>query len=225
MISEELLRRAAARSCACYAAVLVQGFDPAEAHAFSPAFEQRMVRLCRRAEHPALYTGLQRAAAILLAALIAGTAWLAVDVNARERFAGWLREVRGISIHFETPENVDVVLDPGDCRPRWLPEGYAVVMERDTGSRISIIYKNQTGDQIHFRCVYRIGTSTMMIDTTGCTAYDDIVAGFDATLVLGNDSSVSSGVVWTDDDGRLFEIAGFPSREDLLKVAESIYEK
>lgn len=224
MISEELLRRAAARSCEHYAAGLAQDYDPAEAHAFSPEFEQRMARLCRRAEHPALYTGLRRVAAILLAALVTGTAWLSVDIRARNWLFGWLREIRQNEISYRA-DGIEGASEKEDFRPAWIPDGYVLSWESDTDAWISIGYKNEMGNQLRFACVFEPGTAITMMDTEGCTILPCFVAGHEGELVLSNDTSKGSNLVWADHEGRFFCVAGFLTEEELLKVASSIYEK
>ena len=42
MITEEMLRQAAARSCAIYVAHLGKGYNPHNQHEFSPEFEKRI---------------------------------------------------------------------------------------------------------------------------------------------------------------------------------------
>ena len=42
MITEEMLRKAAARSCEIYVAHLEKGYDPQTQHEFSPEFEKRI---------------------------------------------------------------------------------------------------------------------------------------------------------------------------------------
>lgn len=64
MISDSMLRKAANRSYGIYADQLEQSYDPQNQHAFSPRFEKKIRRLKRRANHPALYHSLSRAASI-----------------------------------------------------------------------------------------------------------------------------------------------------------------
>ena len=42
MITDEMLRKAAARSCEIYVAHLEKGYNPQNQHEFSPEFEKRM---------------------------------------------------------------------------------------------------------------------------------------------------------------------------------------
>lgn len=45
MITEEMLRKAAARSCEIYVAYLEKGYDPQNKHKFSPEFEKNIQAL------------------------------------------------------------------------------------------------------------------------------------------------------------------------------------
>ena len=53
MITEEMLCAAAARSCELYTADLESGYNADVLHEFSPAFEKKIRKLKRRADHPA----------------------------------------------------------------------------------------------------------------------------------------------------------------------------
>lgn len=82
MITEEMLCAAAARSCELYTADLESGYNADVLHEFSPAFEKKIRKLKRRADHPAFYRTMNRVASILLAILIAIGAWISVDTEA-----------------------------------------------------------------------------------------------------------------------------------------------
>lgn len=87
MITEEMLCAAAARSCELYTADLESGYNADVLHEFSPAFEKKIRKLKRRADHPAFYRTMNRVASILLAILIAIGAWISVDAEARAAIA------------------------------------------------------------------------------------------------------------------------------------------
>ena len=61
-----------------------------EALTFSSAFERKMKKLIRRADHPIRYRIAQAAACLLLAALLSGCTVLAVSPEARAAFVGWV---------------------------------------------------------------------------------------------------------------------------------------
>ena len=62
-------------------------------HDFSPAFEKKMQKLIRRANHPIRYRVAQAVACLLLAALLSGCTALAISPEVRAAFVGWVREV------------------------------------------------------------------------------------------------------------------------------------
>ena len=93
MITEEMLCAAAARSCELYTADLESGYNADVLHEFSPAFEKKIRKLKRRADHPAFYRTMNRVASILLAILITGGAWISVDAEARAAVVGWVKEI------------------------------------------------------------------------------------------------------------------------------------
>ena len=106
------------------AARLEYGGLPEEPHPFSPAFERKMKKLLRRGRHPVWYKALHAAACLLLALLLSGCAVLAVSAEAREVFAGWVREVyeNAFVYRFYGEEQGESNADPA-YRLTWLPEG------------------------------------------------------------------------------------------------------
>ena len=72
MIPEEMLRTAAAGAWERYYARLTAEYAPGHTFPVSEAFEKKIRRLKRRADHPVLYRTLKRVAIILLTLFIAG---------------------------------------------------------------------------------------------------------------------------------------------------------
>lgn len=90
MITEEMLCAAAARSCEIYVSYLERGYTPENQHEFSLQFEKKIKKLKRKADHPVFYHATKRIASIVLAILITGGVWIAVDAEARAAFVGWV---------------------------------------------------------------------------------------------------------------------------------------
>ena len=59
MISEVMLRNAAARSCAEYVEELAAELDFESQHEFSPMFEKKIKKLVRKTKHPILYRAIR----------------------------------------------------------------------------------------------------------------------------------------------------------------------
>ena len=59
MISEVMLRNAAARSCAEYVEEFAAELDFESQHEFSPMFEKKIKKLVRKTKHPILYRAIR----------------------------------------------------------------------------------------------------------------------------------------------------------------------
>ena len=98
-------------------------------HTFSPAFERRMKKLLRRGRHPVWYKSLHAAACVLLALLLSGCAVLAVSPEAREVFAGWVREIHDnyfLYKFFGNEEREAVSKEEVLYQPTYVPAGYRI---------------------------------------------------------------------------------------------------
>lgn len=93
MITDERLRAAAEKSSDLYLCCMEEGYDAIPPHEFSEPFERKIRKLKKRADHPYFYKMMHKVAVIILAVLIGGSAWLAVDTEARASFFGWVKEV------------------------------------------------------------------------------------------------------------------------------------
>ena len=225
MITEEMMRNAAVRSCEIYTAYLERGYDGKQGHVFSQGFEKKIRRLQHRAEHPALYRNARRAAAILLAALIGAGTLITVNPKVRAAFVGWMKELYEDFFVYRFDENVSLPAEPGVFEPSWVPEGYVKHRESDSGSRISIVYKNEQGESLRFNYIYEAGAANMFVDAQGATVKRTTVFKFDADMIVFEDSAIANSILWVDQKNRAFQITGFLTEGDLLRVANSIYEK
>lgn len=93
MITDAQLRKAAEKSSDLYLRYVEQDYNSTPPHEFSASFEKKIRKLRKRADHPYFYKTLHKAAAVILAILISGSAWLAVDTEARAAFFGWVKEI------------------------------------------------------------------------------------------------------------------------------------
>ena len=193
-----------------------------EALTFSSAFERKMKRLIRRADHPIRYRIAQAAACLLLAALLSGCTVLAVSPEARAAFVGWVREVyegwfvyHYIGKEQAVPENVVF------C-PTWMPDGYELIVEPENRAHMIAIYENPEEDIILFNCYMntesmnlQIGEDTQLIDT--------YVSNISADLYIDNTSGAVNHLVWEDENKqRIFWITSTLDGETMVKIAESV---
>lgn len=193
-----------------------------EALTFSSAFEHKMKKLIRRADHPIRYRIAQAAACLLLAALLSGCTVLAVSPEARAAFVGWVREVyegwfvyHYIGKEQAVPENVVF------C-PTWMPDGYELIVEPENRAHMIAIYENPEEDIILFNCYMntesmnlQIGEDTQLIDT--------YVSNISADLYIDNTSGAVNHLVWEDENKqRIFWITSTLDGETMVKIAESV---
>lgn len=225
MITDEMLRAAAARSCEIYVAHLEKGFDPEKKHEFSPEFLRKIERLKRRAKHPVFYKTTRRVASIALAILITGGAWITVDAEARAAFVGWVKEVYEEFFVYRFNDETDIQNEPYEYDFTWLPSGYEKVYETDTGSQITKLYKNEAGQMLQFNCVYDLNETDIYVIAPEATVDDAVVNGHAADFIISGDEGAANVLMWTDSNNCAFHISAYLEKEDLVKLAESIYVK
>ena len=225
MITDEMLRAAAARSCEIYVAHLEKGFDPEKKHEFSPEFLRKIERLKRRAKHPVFYKTTRRVASIALAILITGGAWITVDAEARAAFVGWVKEVYEEFFVYRFNDETDIQNEPYEYDFTWLPSGYEKVYETDTGSQITKLYKNEAGQMLQFNCVYDPNETDIYVIAPEATVDDAVVNGHAADFIISGDEGAANVLMWTDSNNCAFHISAYLEKEDLVKLAESNYVK
>lgn len=222
MIPEEMLCAAAARSYEAYVSYLEAGYDDGEKHEFSKAFEKRIDRLKRRADHPVFYQTVRRVAIILIAILFAGTIWIAVDSDARAAFYGWITETVDTYFvyHYEGEAHSDT--EPSDYRPGWLPSGYSESSVSETSARTRIVYTNADNSIIRFVYMRNTDEPYLFIDSEDVAIQEIRINSRPGELFLANDSAVANAISWVGSDNIVFFISGFVAGEELLRIAESV---
>ena len=224
MITEEMLRAAAARSNELFVQAAALDYDPAQAYEPSDLFEKKIKRLFRRAKHPYLYQTVRRVAAIFLAAILASSVYLAVDTEARAAFFGWIKETYETYFVYRFKDDSTAENAPPILRPTWLPQGYTEYVVNDTAGTITVIYANDAGEMLTFCYSHNPKQTDWFIDTTNTIQSNTVISGNQADVFISTNPSVSSAILWTRPDHTAFYISGFLSETDLIKVAESIQE-
>ena len=225
MITDEMLREAARESLEDYVNSLERDYDPEHPHQFSKEFEKKIERLKRRANHPVFYKTMQRVASVVLAILIGGGAWLTVDVEARATFFGWVKEVYETFFVYRFSGDADMSTKASNYEPNWIPDGYSKSRETDTGSRITIFYHNDAGQALRIHYVYDPDETNSFVDAVDGEIEKVSVGEYSADLILIEDPAVANGLMWTDINNCAFYISAFLDEADLIRVANSIYEK
>ena len=225
MITEEMLRTSAARSSELFVQAVALDYDPAQQYEPTDLFKTRIKRLFRRAKHPYLYQTMRRVAAILLAAILAGSVYLAVDTEARAAFLGWIKETYETYFVYRFEDNSTAESALPILRPTWLPQGYTEHIVNDTAGTITVIYANDAGEMLTFRYSHNPMQADWFIDTTNTIQSNTVISGNQADVFISTNPSISSAILWTRPDHTAFYISGFLSETDLIKVTESVQEK
>lgn len=227
MISTESLCAAAALSCEAYVAHVTAAED-GEEMLFSPAFERKMARLKRRADHPLLVRTVRRAAAFLLALLLVGAAWIAIDSDARAAFLGWIGSMENGGFTYRLHPPRSAAADMGESAeyfPAWIPEGYREFKIESDEDGTNVIYVNDAGTRLRFNCIYYNSdpdqSSALFIDHPDGLVEETTVRGCPAVLFLPGEENASIGLSWVTAEETLIFISGFISREEILRMAES----
>ena len=225
MITDERLRAAAEKSSDLYLRYMEEGYDAIPPHEFSAAFERKIRKLKKRADHPYFYKMMHKVAVIILAVLIGGSAWLAVDTEARASFFGWVKEVyeEMFIYHFEDGRTSNE--GKNNYYLTWIPEGYTQISEDSVGNTSSVIYMNDEGEILKFYYASPPDETFWQIESTNTAVEKVTVAGCTADILISDDAAIGNTIVWMTADNAGFFISGFFTAEDLIRLAESVCGK
>ena len=222
MITEEMLRRAAAKTSDAHIDHLEQGYDSDHQHEFSPEFEKKLKKLKGKADHPFLHRNLQRAAAIFLAVLIFGGTWLAVDTTARAAFFSWVKEIYGMYFVYHIEDGDHQGGEGFDYRPTWLPDGYTELFADESEDTIMVAYANQRGEILKFNYSHTAGEKDWFVDVSQVVIKRTTINGNQAEVLMAKNADTASAIMWTGEGNTAFYLSGFLRETDLIKVAESV---
>lgn len=222
MITDDMLRSAAEKSCEIYVSRLEAGYDPKAQHKFSPEFEKKIKKLERKANHPIVYRSLQRIASIILVCLIACSAWFTVDAEARAAFFGRVKEIYETYFVYRFEGSADYSNSTVAYRPTWLPEGYTEFYIENTESTAVVSYQNEEGLLLTFQYTHNPNETDWFIDAEHAVIKETTVNGCPAEILLADNITTASVIVWTDEQDSAFYVSAFLGESELIKVAENI---
>lgn len=226
-ISKAELRAAAELT----AASMLERLPPPSAcdHVFTPAFEAKMTALCQRAHRKEQVKKVwQRAAMIALATLLAVSAWLTVDAQAREKVVSWVRErIQGTTIYHFFGGDSEKPLP--DYELTWLPEGFELLEhERELGDAWDyVFYTNPTtGKSIVFTC-YRLDDFQMLALFGEGSELENketvYVNGIAADYYPDPSDVPTNNLIWVDETySALMTIDSDLSKDVILHIAEGV---
>ena len=222
MITDDMLRSAAEKSCEIYVNRLEAGYDPKTQHKFSPEFEKKIKKLKRKANHPIVYRSLQRIASIILVCLIACSAWFTVDAEARAAFFGWVTEIYETYFVYRFEGNADYSESTVAYRPTWLPDGYTEFHTSETESTTAVLYQNEEGLLLTFQYTHNPNETDWFIDAEHAVIKETTVNGCPAEIFMTDNITDSCSIAWIDEQNSAFSVSAFLSESELIKIAENV---
>lgn len=193
-------------------------------HDFSPAFEKKMQKLIRRANHPIRYRVIQTAACFLLVVLLSGCAVLTISQEARAVFVGWMKELQQEWFSYYYAGEIEGGPKNTVYYPMWLPEGYQEVEAPEPGTFVRALYKNESDELLSF--AYQVGLEKMTfhVEWEDTELQQVTGSGLEADFYQ-NTPDGANVLVWTDEEqGIVFWLAAQLPEEELIQVAENVQE-
>lgn len=195
-------------------------------HVFSPAFEKKMRKLIRKANHPVAYKVLNRAACALLVLVLSASLLLTFHPKARAAVVDWIKEKMGDFYHYFAPEKASEpeaeAATPEDYCLGWLPEGYTLLFSNTT-DRKTEAYVNDAGQILQFQCVYS-SSGSLAVGGGEYTEKQVMIGNLQAEIYLAKDNSRGNGIIWSANNGNiLLCISAQLGEADLIKMAESVF--
>lgn len=225
MLTDDMLRQAAAESSTAFVQAVEQDYDDNRPYSPSHLFEKKMKQLTRRANHPNLYRSAQRVASVVLAILLAGSAWLTVDVQAREAFFGWVKEVYEELYVYRLTGEVAEQGTENNYALGWIPDGYTKMYEGDLGGTFSAIYKNDLGQMLDFSYTTNTEQVDWFLYGENMEQYQVEIGSSVGDFLYSTDDQTSNAIVWMQDDQTGFYLSGFFDEDELILMAENIVKK
>lgn len=200
--------------------------EPARPHRFSLRFYWKMRPILRQAweqeTSPVLYRGVRFATALLVAALMTVTVAMAVPAI-RERIFQMVRELheKYSHIYYEQVEGDEDFGEFVPYRITYIPDGFTMEEDRTTEISHNETYFNEQGLVIALDQM-RIDKATFDIDTEKVEPVEILLNGNQPAWYLGNPSLK---VIYWNDGTYSFVVVAHLSKEELIKIAESVSEK
>ena len=224
MITDSMLKQAAAVSADVYMKAVDKQYSDQPNHTFSPEFERKIAKLKRKADHPILYSPLYRVASIILAVFIGCGVWLTIDIDARAAFFGWIKDTyEHYFVYNYEGDNADTANNGiTHYELTWIPEGYRELGEDNLANMLTKTYANEEG--MVYRLLYTNNPdSYLFIGSENLMEEKVTVNGIPADIYISSDPDVSNTIVWKVGKN-LFAVDGFLDKGDLIKAAESVKE-
>ena len=171
----------------------------------------------------------KRVASVLLALLAIGGIWLSVDSEARAAVESWIITVSeefGFVYRFAGSADAEEL---PEYSLSWIPEGYQPIDLSQSRHSYSALYQRRDDIMSGFGFGYFLndlnGTwyISLQPETDAYIVETIEINGKPADLYLCTDGSETSNLIWlSEDETVVFELNGFLTREELIRIAEGV---
>ena len=192
---------------------------------FSPAFEKKMRKLIRRADHPIRYRAVRAAACVLLAALLSGGAVLAFVPEVKASFSRWIKEVYETHIIYRYAGEGNNLTASEGYRPTWIPNGYEESYTSSSEYDFTVVYTNDIGQNLTFSYSTDMSGSAWFIENAMTATKQAYVNEMPADILIADNIETCNAIVWVDSENTAFYISAFLDEADLIRMAESVHKK
>lgn len=193
---------------------------------FTPAFEERIKALQKtHARKTARRQTFRRLVAAVLAVVIALSALVLSNPQARAAVFSWVRKVFGYRTTYVLPEEEPLGLPV--YVPQWLPEGFEVVFSNEMEHSKITAYFNPDQGYGGFSFAYEVATGEARVtaDTSGGDYTQEIVSvnGMYGELFVEKNGAAGNMLIWIDEPRQvILSFQGFLSPQDMLHIAQSV---
>ena len=166
---------------------------------------------------------LSRVAGVLLAILLAGSAFITFSTEARAAFFGWVRE-QYENFHVYFFEGA-ATADPVKYELGWLPDGcvYVTTIENENGE--ILIYTDEHDTLIPLSYDQPTDSSILSVNGAGNETIPETINGCPGEISISPGEGETDHITWIDDKNTLFFISGHFDQETFIRMAESVKEK
>ena len=220
MITEEMMKQAAKEA----GNIITDSLQTQEEYRyeFSKTFENNMENILQKAKHKKRKRLYKQVACYLAIFVVTGSSFLIFNQEARATFLYWLRgQYNG---YMEYRYTGDGSAEQQEYVLTYIPEGY---YEKETtemeGMNIAI-YHNDIGNQIAF--MSSSGTDAISLFISDENDQEVMVGNIKADYYQAEADDENSVIVWySEDRTTIFSISAALSKEEIVKIAESVEEK
>ena len=219
MITDEMMKQAAKEA----GNIITDSLQTQEEYRyeFSKTFENNMENILQKAKHKKRKRLYKQVACYLAIFVVAGSSFLMLNQEARATFLYWLRgQYNGYMEYRYTGD--------GSAQQKayvltYIPEVYYEKEISEMEGMNIAIYHNDLGNQIAF--MSSSGTDAISLFISDENAQEVMVGNIKADYYQAEAEDENSVIVWySEDRATIFSISAALSKEEIIKVAESVEE-